>query len=102
MRKKSRYIAAFIILIILLGAALAANVCIGSVSVPVSQVWDILTGEQADEVYRNIVMQIRLPRALGGAAMGGALALSGYLLQTFSIIRLPVRLLWGSLPEPRW
>ena len=55
MRKKSRYIAAFIILIILLGAALAANVCIGSVSVPVSQVWDILTGEQADEVYRNIV-----------------------------------------------
>ena len=83
MRKKSRYIAAFITLVILLGVALAANVCIGSVSVPVSQVWDILTGEQADEVYRNIVMQIRLPRALGGAAMGGALALSGYLLQTF-------------------
>ena len=83
MRKKSRYIAAFITLVILLGVALAANICIGSVSVPVSQVWDILTGEQADEVYRNIVMQIRLPRALGGAAMGGALALSGYLLQTF-------------------
>ena len=64
MRKKSRYIAAFIILLILLGVALAGNVCIGSGSVPVSQVWDILTGEQADEVFRNIVLPIRLARAL--------------------------------------
>lgn len=42
-----------------------------------------LTGEEMEETYRRIVVDIRLPRAAAAFWLGGALALSGYLLQTF-------------------
>ena len=34
-------------------------------------------------MFADIVIQIRFPRALAAAILGGGLALSGYLLQTF-------------------
>ena len=36
-----------------------------------------------EETYRRIIMDIRFPRAVSAFWLGGALALSGYLLQTF-------------------
>ena len=42
-----------------------------------------LRGSGGSEVARDIVLQIRLPRALAAVILGGGLALSGYLLQTF-------------------
>ena len=62
---------------------MAANVCIGSVNIPFAEVLQILGGERGADVSADIVLQIRLPRALAAAILGGALALSGYLLQTF-------------------
>ena len=62
---------------------MAANVCIGSVNIPFAEVLRILGGERGADVSADIVLQIRLPRALAAAILGGALALSGYLLQTF-------------------
>jgi iron complex transport system permease protein len=38
---------------------------------------------EIDSAYENILWQIRMPRALAAAILGGALGLSGYLLQTF-------------------
>lgn len=81
--KKNRYAAAFIILAALVLVFLAFNVCAGSVSIPLTDVLKILTGKATDEVYSDIVLQIRFPRALAAAILGGGLALSGYLLQTF-------------------
>ncbi|MCD8248772.1 MAG: iron ABC transporter permease [Lachnospiraceae bacterium] len=81
--KNRRYCLAFLILAALLLVLLAVNVCIGSVGIPFAEVLRILTGHGADVTYADIVMQIRLPRALAAAILGGALALSGYLLQTF-------------------
>ena len=78
-----RNIRSFLLLILLLFVILAANICVGSVNVPLSEVWNILRGLAGNEVYRDIVMQIRLPRALAAIVLGGALSLSGYLLQTF-------------------
>ena len=78
-----RNIRGFLLLILLLFVILAANICVGSVNVPLSEVWNILRGLAGNEVYRDIVMQIRLPRALAAIVLGGALSLSGYLLQTF-------------------
>ena len=78
-----RNIRSFLLLILLLFVILAANICVGSVNVPLSEVWNILRGFAGNEVYRDIVMQIRLPRALAAIVLGGALSLSGYLLQTF-------------------
>ncbi|MCD8098417.1 MAG: iron ABC transporter permease [Lachnospiraceae bacterium] len=81
--KNRRYCLAFLILAVLLLALLAVNVCIGSVGIPFAEVLRILLGQGGDGTYADIVMQIRLPRALAVAILGGALALSGYLLQTF-------------------
>lgn len=81
--KKKRYYLAFGVLLFLMAVFLVMNVCIGSVSVPLKEIPRILAGRGGGETYRDIVMDIRMPRALGAVILGGALALSGYLLQTF-------------------
>ena len=82
-KRQGRYTAAFIILFALVLMFLVLNVCIGSVTIPISEIPKILSGNGADDVYTDIVMGIRFPRALAAAILGGGLALSGYLLQTF-------------------
>ena len=82
-KRQGRYTAAFAILLVLVLVFLVLNVCIGSVNIPVSEIPKILFGNGADDVYTDIVMGIRFPRALAAAILGGGLALSGYLLQTF-------------------
>lgn len=62
---------------------LILGIAIGSVPVPLSELGKILTGKGGDSTFQNIVWQIRFPRAAAAVILGGALALSGYLLQTF-------------------
>ncbi len=82
-QEKTRYCAAFFVLIGLTLIFLGLNVCVGSVTIPFSEIWEILTGKGTEAVHTDIVLQIRFPRALAAAILGGGLALSGYLLQTF-------------------
>ena len=81
--KQKRYVLIFLCLAAAMLLLMAANVCIGSVNIPFAEVLRILGGERGADVSADIVLQIRLPRALSAAILGGALALSGYLLQTF-------------------
>ena len=81
--KHSRYGMAYGVLVLLVLMFLVVNICAGSVSIPFSEVLSILGGEKGDDVFADIVLQIRFPRALAAAILGGGLALSGYLLQTF-------------------
>lgn len=81
--KRNRCILIFALLLLGVAALLAANICIGSVNISLDEVIRILSGKEAEEVSADIVLQIRLPRALAAAILGGGLALSGYLLQTF-------------------
>jgi iron complex transport system permease protein len=81
--KRARYTFAFLLLGILILFLLACNICIGSVSISFSDIIKSLTGREIDETARNILWQIRMPRALAAMILGGALALAGYLLQTF-------------------
>ena len=67
----------------LLGGLLLANICMGSVIIPLEGIFRFIKGEALSQVEANILFQIRLPRALSAAILGGALGLSGYLLQTF-------------------
>ena len=83
MRKQRRYILAFLILILLMLVFLVLNICIGSVGIPLSDIPVILSGKASDAITGDIVIQIRIPRALAAVLLGGALGLSGYLLQTF-------------------
>lgn len=59
------------------------NISIGSVDVRLSDIPGILLGQKADETAYNVIWKIRLPRMLSGIILGSALALSGFLLQTF-------------------
>lgn len=81
--KNKRYVLSFFILGILVVFFLALNLCAGSVQVPIKAVLHILSGGDADGMFTDIIMEIRFPRALAAAVLGGGLALSGYLLQTF-------------------
>lgn len=53
---------------------------IGSVSVPLSRIIALLMGEGGD-IEASILLNIRLPRIILGFAVGGALSLSGVILQ---------------------
>ena len=62
---------------------LVLSVCIGSVSIPVSEILKSYGDWKLGGTTGSILWEIRLPRALAAVLLGGALALSGYLLQTF-------------------
>ena len=74
-------------IIVLLGlmilGMLLMNICIGSVRIPLREVIAVFRGGAVDPVNRDIVLQLRFPRALAAMLLGGGLALSGYLLQTY-------------------
>ena len=79
-----RYGAAFISLAVLFVIILVASINTGSVHISVMEIINILlkrTGEEA--AAYSIIWKIRLPRLLMAAVLRGALALSGYLMQTF-------------------
>jgi iron complex transport system permease protein len=55
---------------------------IGSVHLRISEVIDVLIGNSDSDMFREIVLQSRLPRILTSIASGAALSLSGLLIQT--------------------
>ena len=59
------------------------NINTGSVRIPVGRILRILFLRQGEENEVSIIWKIRMPRILLAAGLGGALALSGFLLQTF-------------------
>ena len=66
-----------------LAALLVASLCIGSVEIPPADVPALLAAGPGSSTESQVLWQIRLPRALMAIVLGGALALSGFLLQTF-------------------
>lgn len=79
--RKIRYMAAFILLGVGVLAFLILNCCIGSVKIPMA---DIISAVKGNEIENSrILWDIRLPRAFAAMILGGALALAGYLLQSF-------------------
>ena len=59
------------------------NIGVGSVQTTLSETLHILLNRNNDDMMTNIIWKIRLPRTLAALLLGGALSLSGYLLQTF-------------------
>ncbi len=69
-----------ILLILLAALALLLALMVGSVTVSPTELPAILSGE-SEGVAREIVLQLRLPRALAAFAVGGLLALAGVQMQ---------------------
>lgn len=82
-QEKRRYGLAFGILGVLLLALLILNLRIGSVKVPMDELIAILRGHRRENTAGQIVWTIRMPRMIAAAVLGGALAVAGFLLQTF-------------------
>lgn len=85
MERKShkRYYMAFALLAALLLALIFANIHSGSVRLAWNDVFEIVVRGRGEETARNIIWEIRLPRILAAVILGGALSVSGFLLQTF-------------------
>lgn len=83
MMKKSREIILFLILCILIAGLMILSLSLGSVLIGSKDIFDILAKKTGDEMNMNIIFNIRMPRMIAALLLGGALALSGYLLQTF-------------------
>ena len=81
--RQVRIAGAFLLLIVLLLLSLIWSACSGSVSVPIMEFLQELREPKLRGMAWTIIWEIRLPRALAALILGGALALSGYLLQTF-------------------
>ena len=85
MKKKAqiRYTVSFLILAVLLLLLFIWNINAGSVHLSVKDIFDIIVKKTGEQTAYNIVWQIRLPRILAAILLGGALSVSGFLLQTF-------------------
>jgi len=82
MKDRTRYAAAFALLALLLLALAAAGLAVGSVAVAPREVLGALLGAAKSETAAKIV-DLRVRRVLAAGLLGGALAVSGFLLQTF-------------------
>ena len=82
-RRRLRYEGVFLGLVLAALIIVVLNINIGSVPISVREIARILFLRQGEMREMNIIWQIRLPRILTAALLGGALALAGFLLQTF-------------------
>lgn len=77
-----RWTLCFAALAVLAAAFFVLELISGTTDLTVSDVLKALT-ESSDSAANTIVRDIRLPRAFAAALLGGALAVSGFLLQSF-------------------
>jgi iron complex transport system permease protein len=79
--KKVRYIIVLFLLGVSVVALVGWNICVGTVRIPLADIFASIRGEKIEN--SRILWDIRMPRSLAAMILGGALALAGYLLQTF-------------------
>jgi len=81
--RRARYLAVFIGLIAAFAVLTVWNINSGSVRIPVMKIARIIFLRQGDDTEIDIIWTLRMPRIITSAVLGGGLALSGFLMQTF-------------------
>lgn len=79
---KSRTTILFALLAVAVVVLFVADLAIGSTSIALDEVWAALTGGECDGATRDIVLKIRLIKAVMAVLAGAALAVSGLQMQT--------------------
>ena len=80
MKKYCRF---FVVITLAIIALFVINIIYGAVKIPINSIIDIFSGnDEVNESWKYIILQTRLPQALTAILCGGALAVSGLLLQT--------------------
>ncbi|MCR5136826.1 MAG: iron ABC transporter permease [Oscillospiraceae bacterium] len=82
-KRTARSGAAFLLLAVLLLVLLWLNLLAGSAGLRAEEVLHALIHRKESGMAAGIVWNIRLPRLFAAALLGGALSVSGFLLQTF-------------------
>ncbi|WP_310378163.1 iron ABC transporter permease [Flavobacterium sp.] len=83
MNLRNRNTLLFTILTLALLLALLLNISLGSVSIPIKEVFNSLTGTTASkETWEYIIVNYRLPKAIAAILVGMGLSISGLLMQT--------------------
>lgn len=82
-KRRSRYTLVFVILAAAFCLITVLNINTGTTNISVARILEIIFRRTGDVTEYNIIWKIRLPRVLMAAILGGALSLSGFLLQTF-------------------
>ncbi len=72
-----------VVLLILLFLLFFGNLAAGSTRISFGQILEILCGHGENTPEETVILKIRLPRIFCAILVGGALSVSGYLLQTF-------------------
>jgi iron complex transport system permease protein len=72
----------FALLVVAIVALFIVDLAVGSTDILISDVWAALTGGVCDAATRDIVLKIRLIKALMAVMAGAALAVSGLQMQT--------------------
>ena len=83
---RRRYLSVICALLLLAAISLMTALAAGSLPVSLADVWAALAGDPG--VASDVILQLRLPRALGAFACGGLLALAGALMQV--LLRNPL------------
>ena len=81
--KRGRILVGFVILLVLTAGFSLWNLHAGSVTISAGEIRSILFDPGVTGTNKKIIWSIRLPRLLSALVLGGALSVSGYLLQTF-------------------
>ena len=79
---KSRTTILFILFTAAVAVLFAADIAVGSVSIPIRDVWAALTGGECDPTTARIIRDKRLMKAGVALVAGAALAVSGLQMQT--------------------
>lgn len=82
MSSRGKYLLTGAVLLALIVVLFAVSVAFGTVSIPLREVLDVLTGADPDSITRVIVLEKRIPEAVTALAAGGTLAVCGLMMQT--------------------
>ena len=82
-KRTVRYGAVTVGLLLMLAVLVLTNIGTGSIKITVGDALSAIFMGNAGTIEHDIIWKVRLPRLLAGLILGGALALSGFLLQTF-------------------
>lgn len=80
---KNTYKLSFLVLTVLLIICFFANISLGSISIPIDDVFNALIGKStSNESWQYIIQNYRLPKAFTAVLVGSGLGISGLLMQT--------------------
>ncbi len=79
---KPKRISLFVVLLLLLLTLFLFDLVWGSIRIPIRDVLQAFTSNDADEINREILLNYRFPKAITALLAGSALAVSGLMMQT--------------------